>query len=155
MKFIHKMVTTTFGAGYSPIAPGTAGAIVACGLYVLFMGKIIGGYQMSQLHFLTLTFLVTGAGIVSTNYMEKDWGKDPSKVVVDELVGMWITLLFVPFSWKYILVGLILFRFFDIAKPLFIRRLEKLPGGIGVMMDDVLAGIYANTLLQTFIHFGL
>jgi len=61
---------------------------------------------------------------------------------------MWLTMLFVPITASSLLVGLVLFRFFDIVKPLYIRRMEQLPGGVGVMMDDVLAGIYANLLLQ-------
>ncbi len=157
MKSLHKMIATAFGAGYSPIAPGTAGAIVACGIYVLLFGGIFGDTfsGFSQLHFLTLTFLVTGAGIMSTNVLEKDWGKDPQKVVIDEVAGQWITLLWVPFAWKYVLLGLGLFRLFDIWKPLGIRKLEKLPGGTGVMMDDVLAGVYAWIVLQTLIYFGV
>lgn len=74
---------------------------------------------------------------------EPYWGEDPSRVVVDEMVGVWITLLAAPAGhvW-YGLAAFVLFRFFDILKPLGIRRMEKLPGGVGVMMDDVLAGVY-------------
>jgi phosphatidylglycerophosphatase A len=68
---------------------------------------------------------------------------------------MCISLLFLPVNWKYVLAGLVLFRFFDIRKPLLIRKLEVLPGGWGVMFDDVLAGIYSNLILQVVFYFNL
>ena len=74
--------------------------------------------------------------------------KDSYRVVIDEVAGMGITLFAIPDTWQYVGIGLVLFRFFDIAKPLFIRKMEKLRGGWGVMLDDVLAGVYANLLLQ-------
>ena len=83
------------------------------------------------------------------------WGKDSSKVVIDEVAGMMITLIAMPVNWKYIAAGLVLFRFFDIVKPLFIRSMEKLPKGWGVMADDVLAGVYAHLVLMVVVHFNL
>jgi len=80
--------------------------------------------------------------------VEAFWGKDNQKVVIDEVARMCISLLMVPLSIPYVVAGLILFRIFDITKPLYIRRAERLPGGWGVMLDDVLAGICANVLLQ-------
>lgn len=87
-------------------------------------------------------------GVMSADRVEEIWGKDHQRVVIDEVAGMCITLLFVPLKWQYTLIGLVLFRFFDILKPFYIRKLEALPGGWGVMADDVLAGIYANVILQ-------
>jgi len=100
---------------------------------------------------IAVTLAILALGIWSANKVEEKWGKDSSKVVIDEVAGMCITLLLVPIKWQYVLVGLALFRFFDIAKPLYIRRMEKLNGGWGVMMDDVLAGIYANIVLQLIV----
>jgi phosphatidylglycerophosphatase A len=97
------------------------------------------------------TAVIMVLGVWSAGKVEAAWGKDSSKVVIDEVAGMCISLLAVPVRWQYILIGLVLFRAFDIAKPLFIRRLEKLNGGWGVMLDDVLAGIYANLLLQIIV----
>jgi phosphatidylglycerophosphatase A len=82
-------------------------------------------------------------------------GKDSYRVVIDEVAGMWVSLLFVPITTPTLVAGLVLFRFFDITKPLYIRRMEKLPGGVGVMMDDVLAGVYTNILLQIGLHYTL
>jgi phosphatidylglycerophosphatase A len=90
-------------------------------------------------------------GVYSSGKVEAGWGKDSYRVVIDEVVGMGLTLLFVPVRWPYLAIGLLLFRFFDIAKPLYIRKMEQLNGGWGVMMDDVLAGVYANLLLQLIV----
>jgi len=92
-------------------------------------------------------------GIMSADRVEEIWGKDHNRVVIDEVAGMCITLLFVPLKWQYTLIGLVLFRFFDILKPFYIRKLEELPGGWGVMADDILAGIYANIILQLVVVF--
>jgi phosphatidylglycerophosphatase A len=86
-----------------------------------------------------VTILVTITGIWSAAKVEPAWGKDSSRVVIDEAAGMCVSLLLIPAELKYIIAGLVLFRFFDIAKPLLIRKTELLPGGWGVMMDDLLA----------------
>lgn len=87
-------------------------------------------------------------GVFSGDEVEVDWGKDSSRVVIDEVSGMLIAILFLPHNLYILAGGLVLFRFFDILKPLGIRKLEALKGGTGVMADDVLAGIYSNVLLQ-------
>lgn len=99
--------------------------------------------------------LIVILGVMSADRVEEIWGKDHGRVVIDEVAGMCITLLFVPLKWEYTLIGLILFRFFDILKPFYIRKLEVLPGGWGVMADDVLAGIYANVILQLVVALEL
>ncbi len=146
-------IASVLGAGYSPVAPGTCGALVALLVYgllfyffgaqtQLFLGAMIGIGVLSCI-----------LGVWAGNVVEAYWGHDASKVVIDEFAGQWITLLFIPFSYLNILLALILFRFFDIYKPLFIRKMEQLPGGWGVMMDDVLSGIYANIVLQLIVLF--
>jgi phosphatidylglycerophosphatase A len=104
---------------------------------------------------LLLTIAVIALGIWSSNKVEPIWGKDHNRVVIDEVAGMFISLLFVPVTMSYILTAFILFRFFDIVKPLFIRRLESLPGGWGVMADDILAGAYTNIIIQAVVWFNL
>jgi phosphatidylglycerophosphatase A len=94
------------------------------------------------------TLFILFIGVYSAGKMEAHWGKDSYRIVIDEVAGMCITLLFVPVRWQYIALGLVFFRFFDIAKPLGVRKMEQIGGGWGVMMDDVLAGIYSNLLLQ-------
>ena len=153
MKFTYKLLATAFGAGYSPFAPGTAGAIVACiSLWLFEKYQLLSTTQTPAL-FIGLIVVTTLMGVIATDQLEKDWGKDPSKVVIDEVIGMWITMLFVPFTWLNLIIGFVLFRFFDIAKPLGIRKLESLGGGVGVMADDMLAGIYANIVLLIIVHF--
>jgi len=85
--------------------------------------------------------------------MEAKWGKDSYRIVIDEVAGMCLSLLFIPVRWQYMVIGLLLFRFFDIAKPLYIRKMEQLHGGWGVMMDDMLAGLYSNLALQVIVLF--
>ena len=92
--------------------------------------------------------LFTAAGVWATDRLEPYWGEDPSRVVVDEMVGVWIALLAAPAgSIGYGVAAFALFRLLDIFKPLGIRRMESLPGGIGVMMDDILAGTYSFILI--------
>jgi phosphatidylglycerophosphatase A len=123
-------------------------AAAACCIAWYFAGA--GGNESVFIE-IAVTLAILALGIWSANKVEEKWGKDSSKVVIDEVAGMCITLLLVPVRWQYVLVGLALFRFFDIAKPLYIRRMEKLNGGWGVMMDDVLAGVYSNIVLQLIV----
>lgn len=102
-----------------------------------------------------ITLLITFIGVWSSGVVEKIWGKDPSKVVIDEVAGMCVSLLFLPVQLKYVIAALVMFRFFDIAKPFLIKKVELLPGGWGIMMDDVLAGIYSNALISAAIWFKL
>lgn len=153
MKFIYKAFTTAFGAGYSPLAPGTAGAIVACLSLWLFEKYNLISTTETPVLFIGLIVITTVLGILATNQLEEEWGKDPQKIVIDEVIGMWITMMFVEFNWLNLLIGFVLFRFFDIAKPLGVRKMENLGGGLGVMADDVLAGIYGNIVLLIIVRF--
>jgi phosphatidylglycerophosphatase A len=145
----HKLLSTCLGIGYIGKGAGTIAAIVTC---VAWYFTRAGGYLLPSV---AITIAITLIGIWSSGEVAKVWGKDPSKVVIDEAAGMCISLLFVPVTFKYVLAGLILFRFFDIMKPLFIHKMEKLHGGWGIMMDDVLAGAYANILLQAILWFKI
>jgi phosphatidylglycerophosphatase A len=146
----HKIASTSLGIGYIGKGAGTVAA-VACSVcwYLVYRN----GYQPIPSLFITIA--ITLLGIWSSNIVSKIWGKDPARVVIDEVAGMCISLLFIPVTLKYVVAALILFRFFDIAKPLYIKKLEKLPGGWGIMLDDVLAGIYANVILQIALFFKL
>ena len=144
--FFPVLIGTGFGSGFSPFAPGTAGALLAT---LVWFGLAMFISETCLLWItVALVSLFTVAGIWATDRLEPYWGEDPSRVVVDEMVGVWITLLAAPAGhvW-YGLAAFALFRFFDILKPLGIRRMEKLRGGVGVMMDDVLAGVYGFIVL--------
>lgn len=143
-KKFWKILLTMGGAGYAPYAPGTAGAIVA-----LAIGILIINY--APLPFLLLFILIAGftvIGIKGSNLLQEEWGKDSKRIVIDEAVGMWISMLFITNSWFMYLIAFAFFRFFDIAKPLGIRKLDNVTNGTGVMADDILAGIYSMIMVQ-------
>ncbi|MDB4927140.1 phosphatidylglycerophosphatase A [Mucilaginibacter sp.] len=146
----HKLAATVFGIGYLGKGVGTIAAFVSCLFWYLIFHN-----TYSNSTSILITIGVIALGIWSGNKVEPIWGKDHNRVVIDEVAGMFISLLFVPVTLHYILIAFVLFRFFDILKPLFIKRLELLPGGWGVMMDDILAGVYANIILQTVVWFNL
>ena len=149
MNIIYKTIATSFGLGYAPIAPGTVGAMGGVALlWFASLGVISYKFHTFQMGFLILIVLTTVIGAWATKQLEQEWGEDPSKVVIDEVVGVWIALFWLPLNWPHFLIGFCLFRLFDIWKPLGIRKLEKIPNGWGVMLDDVAAGIYANICLQ-------
>lgn len=140
------LIGTGFGSGFSPVAPGTAGALLAFAVWYVLSFLVSASALLWLTVLLVLAFTVVG--VWAANRLEQAWGEDPSCVVVDEMVGCWITLLAAPAGhlW-YGLAAFGLFRLFDIWKPLGIRRMENLPGGIGVMMDDVLSGVYGFIIL--------
>ncbi len=147
MMTIHKWITSCLGIGYIK-GGGTIAAMVTCVAWWLLQKDGMNTGMM-----IAVTSLVIIIGIWSSTIVEKDWGKDSSRVVIDEVAGMCISLLFVPITIQWIVTALVLFRFFDIVKPLYIRKAEALPGGWGVMTDDILAGVYSNIVLQGVIYF--
>lgn len=149
---IHKLVSTSLGIGYIGKGGGTVAAAATC--FCWYAVHLAGGSQL--VNWLPLiTILLTGLGVWSATAVEPLWGKDDKKVVIDEVAGMCISLLFIPVSWSTLLAGLILFRFFDIVKPLYIRRLENVGGGWGVMLDDIVAGVYTNLILHLMLYFNV
>jgi phosphatidylglycerophosphatase A len=136
-----KMLASAGFAGYCPIAPGTSGSLA--GLILWWFGADLNIWL--QLSFIITLFFL---GVWAATLAEKDWGHDAGRIVIDEVMGMWVTLWLLPKSWWLFAVGFLLFRAFDIIKPLGARQSQKLPGGWGVMVDDLLAGVYANLVLQ-------
>ena len=146
--FIHKMLSTGLGIGYIGKGAGTVAALFTCIFwYISWSGFLL--YPLWPAVIITL--LVCIIGVWSSDRVEVLWGKDSSRVVIDEVAGMCIALLFVPITLSNVCIAFLLFRFFDIAKPFYIRRLENLKGGWGVMADDALAGIYANLVMQIYL----
>ena len=148
------LTATFFGLGNLRPGPGTWGSLAATLVWFVLSRGIAGKLQPAVLGCFILIVVV--AGIPAATVLSRSSGvKDPQKVVIDEVAGQWITLLFAPVSWKTLLAGFILFRGFDILKPPPVRQLERLPEGIGIVVDDVAAGIYALAVMQLLLHFGL
>jgi phosphatidylglycerophosphatase A len=144
----HKLIASGLGIGYIGRGAGSAAALATCLLWYLFQS---GSVNDSFLIPFLITIVIIVMGIWSSKEVETIWGKDHNRVVIDEIAGMCITLLLIPSSILYIILGFLLFRFFDIIKPLYIRKLESLKGGWGVMADDILAGVYANIIIQVVV----
>jgi len=143
---LMKIIATCFGIGYLQKGAGTVAALFCCvAWYVFNLAELNVYWQMLQV---ALLFVL---GTISANRVEAEWGHDSNRVVIDEWMGMAVALFLVPFSWLNIISAFVLFRFFDIVKPLFIRKAEAFPGGWGVMSDDLLAGIYSNLILHLLI----
>jgi len=147
---VVKLFASVLGIGYVK-GGGTVAAVVCC--LALYLARARDPTRRPSPATL-LTLGVLASGTLAAQRVEPAWGKDSSRVVIDEVAGMWVGMLLIPVTGPNLLVGLVLFRFFDIAKPLFIRDMEQLPGGVGVMMDDVLAGLYTNLLLQAGVRLG-
>lgn len=133
-----------FGAGLSPRAPGTVGTIVSIIPYLYLS-------QLALLPYITVIFVGFALGVYLCHYTSQALGAhDHSGIVWDEFIGFWITMIAVPaVTWQWILVGFVLFRFFDIVKPWPVIWADKhLKGGFGIMFDDVLAGLYALACMQ-------
>lgn len=146
---LHEILSSFFGIGYIKKGGGTVAAIATALIWFVAVA------ESGSLLVLGITLLVIMYGVWAGNEVERNWGKDSSKVVIDEVAGMMVALLFIPVSFVNVLLALGFFRFFDILKPLMIRSLEKLPGGWGVMGDDVLAGIFSNIVLQLILLLSL
>lgn len=139
----------TLGVGKIPRAPGTFGSLLAV---LVWWASFPLPLELQLL----LIFLAFGLGWVATHFYEK-WSHkhDPKEVVVDELIGMWITLLGASQNWVIFLLGFLLFRLFDICKPFPIGWIDqKVPGALGTILDDVVAGVFAYILLNITIFLG-
>jgi phosphatidylglycerophosphatase A len=147
MMIINKLIATCLGIGYLQKGAGTIAALFCCAVWYLFRidqsGVLIQVIQIGALFF---------GGVVSSTRVEQEWGHDSNRVVIDEWMGMSVALFLIPFSWVNMMVAFLLFRFFDIVKPLYIRKAEAFPGGWGVMMDDLLAGIYSAIILHLLLN---
>jgi phosphatidylglycerophosphatase A len=141
MKYFYFLIATFFGIGKLPYAPGTWASVAAAPLFYPLID-----YPAAQGCVLAAVFFL---GVFACTQYEKNIGEiDPSSAVIDEVLGMGVAMLAIPKQWPFAVMALILFRVFDIWKPYPIRRIEKLPGGWGIMTDDLVAGIYARVWIQ-------
>ena len=149
-------VATFFGAGLLKPGPGTWGSVAAVLLWAAYAWLAHPSPLTLLIALLAGIALTLVFGIPAATIVERESGRhDPQFVVIDEVAGQWITLLFSPADWRHALIALVLFRLFDIVKPFPVRRLERLPGGWGIVFDDVAAGLYAlgiASLLRTLLR---
>ncbi len=145
MRRLCAFIATIFCLGYAPIGPGTIGSLSAVFFY----------------YFIKDNFLILGIsiifsivlGLLTAGRAARHFGEeDPRRIIIDEFSGMLVSLFLLPSGIAYVSSAFLLFRFFDIVKPYPIRRLERLGGGLGIMADDIIAGLYANLILQ-FVNF--
>lgn len=147
MKKLYRSLATAGGIGLLPLAPGTWAALAAAIVWYMVKSQLSVPFQTEVL----VNLLIAFSGILSSSAVISDWGKDPSKVVIDEVSGMSIALITIPANIMLFSIAIILFRFFDIAKPLGIRNVEKAGGGWGIMLDDIIAGFYSLIVLKLII----
>ena len=147
-------IATFFGIGRLHPGPGTWGSAATVVLWA-----IVGHFLSTPLRTPAATaaaLIVILIGIPAATRVSRAYAsKDPQFVVIDEVAGQLIALIAVPLAWKTFLAGFILFRVFDILKPPPVRHLERLPEGVGIVMDDVAAGLYALAVMQLLLHSGL
>ena len=140
-------IATTFGIGYVPVAPGTFGSAAGLALWVLLPASVaVQGATIVALFVM---------GSIAGNAAERHFGRtDPRQVVIDEVMGMLITLFLNPVGLRGAFLGFLIFRAADVIKPYPANRLEQLHGGVGVMADDAMAAIYANLGLRAILAFA-
>lgn len=147
MTYVAVMLATALGVGYVPVAPGTFGSLVGLALWWCLPASAV-----VQLAVIVLLLVL---GSWSAGVCERHFNStDPQPVVIDEVMGVLLTLWMNPVGWRGAWLGFVLFRLFDVLKPYPANRLETLPGGIGVMADDAMAAVYANLALRALLAAG-
>ena len=142
--FLTNIATIGF-LGHIPFAPGTFGSLFALTLFLLTDLPLPAHFAL----ILAGAIVGTYASTVAEKILNE---KDSKKIIIDEFIGFYVSVLYLPKSWEFAVAAFLLFRFFDILKPLFIAKLEKtLSNGLGIMADDILAGIYTNIILQIWL----
>ncbi|MDA8388653.1 MAG: phosphatidylglycerophosphatase A [Nitrospiraceae bacterium] len=139
-KFVIKQVATLSLIGFIPIAPGTMGTLAAA--------LLVYAVRPGPLPLAAFTVFIIFLGTWSAGVAEERLGRDSRHIIIDEFAGYLLSVLFVPLSTGYLAAAFVLFRVLDITKPPPIRRLERLPGGVGVMADDLAAAAATNIILQ-------
>ncbi len=144
MNKIILFFSSVAGTGYIKYAPGTFGSLAGILLWAFFVPQ----NYAHQTGFVAVIILIS---VIFASLAEGIYGKkDDQRIVIDEVAGVWISVAFLPKTLMFMVLGFFLFRVFDIRKPFFIKKLQKIKGGVGITIDDVAAGIFANLILQVF-----
>jgi phosphatidylglycerophosphatase A len=145
MKLLSKVISTFFGVGYFPVAPGTLTSLVIVLAYKFYL------YKLSWPQYFLILFLLFFVGIYTSSRFSSGCSKkDPRKIVIDEACGQLLVLFKMGDAWFPVLASFILFRIFDIVKPYPIKKVEALPAGWGIMMDDLVAAVYAGVIVNLY-----
>lgn len=146
--FLTKIIASVFFIGYLPLMPGTFGSLAGVGLFYLLKG-------ISQPAYFLVIFWVIVLGMLTGTRMERLLNKkDPSCIVIDEVMGMLVALSFMPYDLKIIILAFLIFRILDTLKPYPVGKLQYLRGSSGIMIDDLVAGVYTNIVLQLILKFA-
>lgn len=145
INFFEKLIGSGFYSGYAPIASGTVGSAVAIIIY------LIPGFE-NLFVIIPATLILIVYGIFVGTKFEAEYGKDPAQCTVDEVVGTWISLIALPKTIFIILTAFLLWRILDIIKPPPARNLERLKGGLGIMIDDVISGVYTLIIMHLIVY---
>ena len=147
---VAELIGTVFNIGKLPLAPGTWSSFFAVLVWYVFFR------ELNPINFLLINIILFFLGLISSEIIIKNSNDhDPSKIVIDEWVGQWISLLFLPITFINAVIGFILFRFFDISKLKPVSYMEKIQGGWGIMLDDVLAGLLTLIILYSVNYYLL
>lgn len=146
LNLIEKILGSGFFTGYIPFASGTFGSLAAVIIY------LIPGFENPTI-LLLLISIFTVVGVKLGSKFEKIYGKDPKECTIDEFVGTWISLLFLPKNLVYVLGAFLIWRVFDVIKPFPANYVEKIKGGWGIMLDDIIAGFYSFIVIQIILYF--
>lgn len=142
------LLSTFFYLGKMSVAPGTFGTLGAIPLYYILI------FFLDKFEYLFVTIIIVVLSVILSNMAAKVFdNEDPNEVVIDEVAGFLTTMVLIPFSVINVVAAFMLFRFFDITKPFPARQLEGLGGGLGIVMDDIAAGIWANICLQLLVRY--
>lgn len=145
LNIFEKIIGSGFYTGFIPFAPGTFGSLVALLFY------LIPGFE-NPTFLLIIISLFSVVGISVGTKFETIYGKDPKQCTIDEMVGMWISLIFIPKKIWFILIAFVIWRVLDIFKPFPANIAEKIKGGMGIMLDDIIAAIYSLTITHIIIY---
>jgi len=146
LNIFEKAFGSVLFSGYFPFASGTVSSFVALLIY------LIPGFN-NPIFMIIVIILFTILGWITATKFENVYGKDPHECTIDEFVGTWISLLFVPQKIIYLISAFLIWRFLDIVKPFPAKQLEDLSGGAGIMLDDIVSSIYALILIHIIIYF--
>ena len=143
MRTLKILFLTGLGAGFSPIAPGTSGSIVGLFIYLIFLSRL--PYTLNIFLFI-FVFIIA---VYSSNQSFDIFGEeDSSKIVIDEILGIWASLMFIKLSFYSVVDAFLIFRFLDIYKPYPVKLMDDLKNGLGIVMDDIIVGLITNIILR-------